>query len=384
MPGSVRRRYEELAAAGTVEPDEDQRTLADRLDEVARALAERCRASKKSALGWLLSRGAPPPAPRGLYIYGGVGRGKTLLMDIFFDVAPQPEKRRVHFHAFMAEVHERIDRFRREPQRYGRGDPIEPVAQAIATETRLLCFDEFAVNDIADAMILGRLFEHLFARGVTMVATSNVAPDDLYKDGLNRALFLPFMALLQQHMAVFHLDGGRDYRQDDQESGMRYVSPLGPAADRCLDAHFRRLTRVARGEAVELKARGRTIRVPEAAGGVARFTFADLCANPLGAADYLRIAATYHTVIIAGIPRLDETSRNEAKRLINLIDTLYDSGTRLIVSAAAEPDELWQGSRGVEAFEFARTASRLLEMRSDEYWAAGASRDMEVKAARAG
>jgi cell division protein ZapE len=383
MRESVRRRYEALAEAGELDPDIVQRALADQLDTLIAALAEQAQKSKKSALGWLFARGERSPAPRGLYIWGGVGRGKTLLMDLFFGAAPTQEKRRVHFHAFMGEVHDRIAEFRRR-LRTGEvkgDDPIPPVADAIAKDVRLLCFDEFAVYDIADAMILGRLFAQLFERGVTVVATSNVAPDELYANGLNRALFLPFIVLLKERMEVFHLDARRDYRLDNTGVQRRYVTPLGPEADACLDAHFRRLSGAERGSPCELRVRGRRVRVPEAADGVARFSFEELCARPLGAGDYLKIAATFHTLIVDRIPVLDAARRNEAKRLINLVDTLYDARVRLIVSAEAEPQDLWRGSDGAETFEFARTASRLVEMRSDEYWDAACA--AQRKTARA-
>lgn len=388
MRESVRRRYEALADAGELEPDRVQRALADRLDAVNAELAEHACRSKKSALGWLFARGDKPAAPRGLYVWGGVGRGKTLLMDLFFGAAVTPEKRRVHFHAFMAEVHDRIAGFR---QRLKMGevrgdDPIGPVAAEIAADACLLCFDEFSVTDIADAMILGRLFEQLFARGVTIVATSNVAPEDLYAGGLNRALFLPFLERLRERMPVFHLDAPRDYRLDDDGAGQCYVTPLGPAADACLDAHFRRLTGLPKGTPGELAHKGRKIRVPEAADGVARFTFAELCGKPLGAADYGKIAARFHTVILAGIPVFGPEHRNEAKRFINLIDTFYDQHIRLIASAAAEPEALWRGpDAGTETFEFARTASRLIEMRSDAWWEDGSAVDAiaDKKKARA-
>jgi cell division protein ZapE len=383
MPETVLQGYEALINSGHVVKDESQLALVGKLDNLRVRLAEKSLLSKKSALGWLLARGAKPEPPRGLYIWGGVGRGKTMLMDMFFAAVTQPQKRRVHFHAFMAEVHERIATFRAglSAGTIRGDDPIAPVAASIASDTRLLCFDEFSVSDIADAMILGRLFEHLFAHGVCVVATSNVPPDNLYKDGLNRALFLPFIALMQERMEVFHLGGERDYRQDDVDAGRRYLSPLGPAADAILDAHFRRITGCDRGKARTLTHKGRAILVPEAAGRVARFAFADLCAMPLGAGDYLKLAATFDTIILSGVPELNASSRNEAKRLINLVDTLYDNHTKLIVSAAAEPDHLWQGTDGVEDFEFARTASRLTEMRSDAYW--DGAEQVRTKAARA-
>ena len=239
MRESVRRRYEALAAAGELAPEDDQRKLADALDALIHSIEGRAGATKKSALGWLLARNPRPDAPRGLYIWGGIGRGKTLLMDLFFAAVPTTRKRRVHFHAFMIEVHDRLEAFRRKLKSgAARGDdPIAPAANDIAAEIDLLCFDEFAVYDIADAMILGRLFQQLFARGVTVVATSNVAPDELYAGGLNRALFVPFIARLKERLAIFHLNAARDYRLDGSGTERRYVTPLGPDADACLDAH---------------------------------------------------------------------------------------------------------------------------------------------------
>lgn len=385
MRQTVRRRYEALVSSGELQPDGSQRALADALDRVMAELAECGQKSKKSALGWLFAKGGKPQPPRGVYIWGGVGRGKTLLMDMFFRAAACPRKRRVHFHAFMTEVHERLERYRRRLKtgEASGDDPIPPVAAALAGEAELLCFDEFAVYDIADAMILGRLFEQLFARGVTVVATSNVAPDELYKDGLNRALFLPFIALLKERMAAFHVDAGRDYRQDQATSLPLYVTPLGPQADASLAAHFRRLTGRDHGRGKDLTHKGRVIHVPEAADGVARFAFADLCDQPLGAGDYLQLAAAFHTVILADIPVLGPAERNQAKRFINLVDTLYDNRTRLVASAAAEPNDLWQGDDGAETFEFARTASRLTEMRSEAYWDAASPPQQPARTAQA-
>jgi cell division protein ZapE len=369
MPDGVAQRYEAMAQSGEIVPDAIQRKLVAALDDLNRAIRERAEVRRKRRLRRLLPVRRKSPLLRGLYIWGGVGRGKTLLMDLFFGAAPTKLKRRVHFHPFMAEVHDRIAivRGERRQDQVNGDDPIALVATDIASEVELLCFDEFAVYDIADAMILGRLFEQLFARGVTVVATTNVAPDDLYKDGLNRALFLPFIALLKTHMSVFHLDVPRDYRLDSEGTERRYVTPLGPEADACLDAHFHHLVGSERGAPMEVANRGRRIRIPEAAGGVVRFEFGELCSQPLSAEDYSRIAERFHTLILAGIPILSPARRNEAKRLINLIDTIYEKRLRLIVSAAAEPNALWHGE-GVEAFEFQRVASRLMEMRSDVYW----------------
>jgi cell division protein ZapE len=383
MSDTVKRRYEAMARSGGIVPDAAQLSLAETLDALIAALAAR-RKTGNGALRWLRGRSGRAHPLRGLYIFGPVGRGKTLLMDLFFAAAPVEARRRVHFHEFMGEVHDRIAALRRaEKGKDKNGDTIAAVADAIASEIVLLCFDEFAVYDIADAMILGRLFEKLFARGVAVVATTNVAPDDLYKDGLNRALFLPFIALLKKHMEVFHLDAPRDYRLDAAGGERRYVTPLGPAADACLDAHFDHFAGGAEGVRRELHRKGRRILVPRAAEGVARFSFEDICGRPLGAGDYLKIADAFSTVIVADVPILSPARRNEVKRLINLIDTLYDRRVRLIASAEAEPAELWQGKDGAETFEFARTASRLIEMRSDAYWENAGERGPEMKKAQA-
>jgi cell division protein ZapE len=367
MHQSVERRYEAAAQAGAIVPDERQRELARTLDELARSLQGGGRRS--GGLRRLLS-GDRGQRPRGLYIWGAIGSGKTLLMDFFHEAVSLRKKRRLHFHAFMADVHDRLDRRRRSMSggTVREGDPLVAVAADIASEIELLCFDEFSVSDIADAMILSRLFEQLFARGVSVVATSNIAPDDLYKDGLNRSLFLPFIGLLKRHLTVFHLAAPRDYRLDAAGTERRYITPLGPEATACLDAHFRHLTGATKGKRHEIANKGRRITVPEAAEGVARFTFEELCARPLAASDYRKIAEAYPTLILADVPVLGPSHRNEAKRFINLIDTLYDLKARLIVSADAEPHTLWTGAEGVETAEFQRTASRLIEMRSDAYW----------------
>jgi cell division protein ZapE len=294
-------------------------------------------------------------------------------MDLFFEAAQVAPKRRVHFHAFMADVHARIHRWR---QMRKRGevlgdDPIAPVAAAIAAEAALLCFDEFSVRDIADAMILARLFGALFAAGIVVVATSNVAPDDLYKDGLNRALFLPFLGLLRERMEIVELGARTDYRLQKLARAPVYYCPDDATADAAMDAAFARLTGQARGAPRELPLLGRRLSVPEAVDGVARFGFDDLCRRPLGAPDFLALAQHFHTLFVDHIPVLAEGERNAAKRLITLIDALYDTKVKLVASAAAEPDALYQGKSGAEAFEFARAASRLIEMRSLDYLAAG-------------
>jgi len=362
-------RYTALATAGAIENDPEQRLVVRRLDALGVALGERALARKGRALGWLFGAKAPPEPPRGLYIWGAVGRGKTMLMDLFCEAAPIAARRRAHFLSFMADVHERIHAFR---QKVKRGevkdtDPIPAVADALADEATLLCFDEFTVTDIADAMILGRLFTALFARGVTVVATSNVEPERLYEGGLNRALFLPFIALLQQRMEVVRLDARTDYRLEKLGGAPVWHVPADAAAQAALDEAFRRLTGGARAASLTLPVKGRAVPVPLAAHNVARFGFADLCEQPLGGSDYLAVAARFHTVLIDAIPVMGPEDRNAAKRFITLIDALYDNGVKLVASAATEPDGLYTATDGREAFEFARTVSRLIEMRSETY-----------------
>ncbi|MHA7775084.1 cell division protein ZapE [Roseibium sp. M-1] len=366
-------RYDALIASGEIKEDPVQREAVRQLDLLNTRLAETRLASKKSSLGWLFANKKNQlwASVQGLYMWGGVGRGKTMLMDLFYEVTVIRRKRRVHFHEFMTEVHERIHAHR---QAHKRGevkgdDPIPPVAAQIADETRLLLFDEFSVTDIADAMILGRLFTQLFELGVIVVATSNVEPSKLYRDGLNRQLFLPFIRMLSDRVVILHLDSPTDYRLEKLAGAPVYVTPLGPEADAQMDTLFAKLTHGMDSHEEELENKGRKIAVPIVAAGAARFTFDDLCMQPLGASDYLRIAHAYGTVFIDHVPVLSKARRNEAKRFINLIDTLYDNGIKLVISAEAEPTQLYVGEDGTEAFEFDRTASRLIEMRSEAYLA---------------
>ena len=372
----IAQGYRALVSDRGFEFDPAQAELAWKLDALSAGLENYRPEPKPGALGWLIGHKAAEP-PRGLYIHGPVGGGKTMLMDMFFDAVTGPSKRRAHFHAFMADVHARLHQWR---QALKRGevvgqDPIAPVAAELAREASLLCFDEFSVRDIADAMILGRLFAALFAAGVVVVATSNVAPDDLYRDGLNRALFLPFIAMIEERLDVVELDARTDYRLEKLKRAPVYYSPIGPKADAALDAAFLALTGHDRGEPLEIELLGRHLDVPQAIDGVARFDFDALCRRPLGAADYLKIAQRFHTIIIDRIPALAESERNEAKRFIILIDALYDMRVKLIASAAGEPKTLYAGADGAEAFEFARTASRLYEMRSADYLALPHGRD---------
>jgi cell division protein ZapE len=367
---AIAERYAALVAAGKIESDSGQRRAIAQFSRLESELAEYRPAHKSGALGWLMARRSGP-TPRGLYLWGDVGRGKTMLMDLFFAGAPVHRKRRIHFHEFMVDVHARIQEFRHR-QKYGEiedGDPLAMTAAAIAQETTLLCFDEFIVTDIADAMILGRLFEKLFAAGLVMVATSNVPPSDLYKDGLNRTLFVPFIHLLEERLVAVELQARTDFRQEKLAGVKSWHVPADKKAKKAIDLAWKNLAGHDGGAPMEIFLLGRSIHVPLAGGGAARFSFDDLCRNPLGATDFVKIARTFHTLVVENIPVMSPEQKNEAKRFILLIDTLYDNAVKLIASAAAEPDALYQGTEGFETFEFRRTASRLHEMRSDAYLA---------------
>jgi cell division protein ZapE len=355
--------YRAHCRQGLIEPDPAQLRAAERLDSLHRTLVTyRQETGARSLLARLhLAEPNGDPTPTGLYLCGPVGRGKSMLMDLFFAGAPIAKKRRVHFHAFMLEVHDRIERLRR--ARTER--PIRSVAREIAAEAALLCFDEFQVEDIADAMILERLFRGLFDDGVVVVATSNCTPDELYRDGLNRERFLPFIALLQQRLEVIPLDGGRDWRLARMVGKRVYHWPLDGAAERALAEAFAELTGNATAAPLRLTVKGRELFVPRAARTAAWFDFASLCEHPLSAADYLAIADNFAALLVEGIPRLSPQQRDAARRFNILIDTLYEAKTLLVASAEVPPQQIYPAGDG--SVEFQRTVSRLVEMQSRDY-----------------
>ncbi len=356
---SVTARYDALVRAGDLTRDPSQVGVAHALDAVLEELTAERTGGLRSLVRRRLGR---TRSVKGLYLWGEVGRGKTMLMDLFFEEVPLKAKRRAHFNNFMSDAHARIARLRAEKV----DDAVGDAAGEIAAEAKVLCFDEFAVTDIADAMILARLFTRLFEEGITLIATSNVAPVDLYRDGLNRQLFLPFIRLLREHVEVVQLDAAVDYRLDRLEDRRVWFS-LG-------DAGFDRLWNALVGEreegAAAVPVASRTIEVPRTAGGMARFTFAELVEAPRSAADYIALARRFHTIFLEGVPVMSPARRETLRRFINLVDVLYDEQVRLAVTAAAEPDGLFdpgEGGADQEAFAFARTASRLYEMRSSSY-----------------
>ena len=367
---SFRAHYQALVSSGAIEPDAAQEEAAEALAELEQRLSNYKPFRKQGLLGRLFADKDEPP-PRGLYIHGEVGRGKTMLMDLFFQHSSVTHKRRAHFHEFMAEVHERIYGYRQNISRgeIADGDVIALTAASIFDEAWLLCFDEFHVTDIADAMILGRLFKKLFELGTVVVATSNVAPEDLYKGGLNRALFLPFIKQISDHMEVLRLDARTDFRLEKLAGVKMWLVPADGAAAAALDKAWARMTGNARCKPRDISIKGRILHVPCSADGVARFSFADLCEKPLAASDYLRLAHDYHTIMVDRIPVMDYPERNAAKRFITLIDTLYDNAVKLMASAEADPLSLYLATEGHEANEFKRTSSRLIEMSSESYLA---------------
>jgi cell division protein ZapE len=369
-PDSFRQHYEGLVSSDTIERDAAQARIVDAFAALEQRLAGYNPLRKRRLLGRLFRDKEDEP-PHGLYIHGDVGRGKTMLMDLFFQTSPVEHKRRAHFHEFMADVHERIYAYRQNIARgeLANGDVIALTASAIFEEAWLLCFDEFHVTDIADAMILGRLFARLFELGTVVVATSNVAPDDLYKGGLNRALFLPFIAQIEAHMDVMRLDARADFRLEKLTGVKMWLVPDDGEASSALNKAWSKMTGNAPCKPRDIAIKGRKLHVPCSAHGVARFSFADLCEAPLAASDYLRLAHDYHTILVDHIPVMDYPERNAAKRFISLIDTLYDNAVKLMASAAADPVSLYLATDGTEANEFKRTSSRLVEMSSESYLA---------------
>lgn len=361
--------YGALRASGDLKPDPAQERAAEKLQMLHDGLHGYEPARNGGGLAAMLGLGRRrEPPPQGLYIHGPVGRGKSMLMDIFFESAPVEKKRRVHFHSFMIEVHDAVHAWRQDQKRKSDRDPLPQIAEKIANDTWLLCFDEFHVTNIADAMILGRLFTALFDYGVVVVTTSNVAPDNLYENGLQRARFLPFIELLKERLDCFELASATDYRLARLKSMRVFHAPLGPPATRMLKEAFADLSEGAPAASEEFTVKGRTVQVPCAAGGVASFTFDALCGQPLGAEDYIALANRYHTLVLDGVPRLVEDLRNEAKRFMTLIDTLYEHKVKLVMAAESAPHDLYKGK--THAFEFERTISRLMEMQSNDYLSA--------------
>ena len=364
---NVARLYAELVAAGELRPDDTQKAAAERLSRLQGELEA---VPPRGSILWRLGR-AKPAAPRGLYMWGGVGRGKSMLMDLFYGGLDIRRKRRVHFHEFMLEVH---DRLRIERQKES-GDPVLPVAAALADEARCLAFDEMVVNNSADAMIMSRLFTSMIGSGVTVVATSNRAPSDLYKDGLNREHFLPFIALIQERLDVVALNGPTDYRMQRMAGVTTWHVPNGPEATEAVRQAFFQMTDYPPEDALHVPSAdidlggGRMLHVPKSLKGVAVFSFKRLCGEARGASDYLAVARRYHTVILVGIPKLGPENRNEAARFVTLIDALYEHKVNLIATADAEPAHLYENGDG--RFEFERTVSRLMEMQSADYLARG-------------
>ena len=365
--------YRARVAAGLLKPDTAQALAAETLQELwhrLRGYDPHPEAPPEAGFFARFMRRKPVPEapedmPQGLYLVGEVGRGKSMLMDLFFDCADVIRKRRIHFHQFMQDCHQTIHAWKqRNP---GEADPIPPLANSISVDAALLCFDEFQVHDIADAMILGRLFEALFARGVVVVATSNTAPDDLFKGKPGRDAFLPFIGLIKKRLNVLHLEAQQDYRRERIRGLPSWHSPVDGRAERALDAAFLELTGEAQGRPERLTVLGRTVELPETARGVARADFDALCGKPLGPADYLAVATHFHTLVLDGVPRLGPENFDRARRFITLIDALYEHRCKLVASAEAPPDSLYE--QGENASMFERTASRLTEMQSQDYLA---------------
>lgn len=360
---TIRALYDEKLTEGALRPDADQLRAVEGLEKLGAALV---RANTRKT--WHRLRGPQSTAitRQGYYFYGSVGRGKSMIMDLFFQSADIQEKRRVHFHAFMLEVHDFLHTRRTERTSQDRIDSdLIACADKIAKESRLLCFDEFQVKDVVDAMILGRLFTALFERGITVVMTSNIAPDDLYADGLQRDRFLPFIELLKKRLNVFHFPGEKDYRLDRLQEGQVYFHPHNETANRELNKIFQALTPGRQASSLELSAKGRVIHVPKTAADVAEFSFSELCEQPKSALDYLELVKKFRVFVVKDVPQLTDARRDATVRFITFIDTLYDHHAHLVVSAAVAAEQLYRGSENEQAFQ--RTVSRLMEMQSREY-----------------
>ncbi|WP_207630344.1 cell division protein ZapE [Paracoccus xiamenensis] len=366
---TVTELYDARVADGRLKDDAAQRAVLPEMDKIVAGLTEAAPAAKPGGWRRLFGGASEPaaPGPRGLYLWGGVGRGKSMLMDLLMEAAPITAKRRVHFHEFMQEIQAGLHAARQR----GDQDTVRPVAEAVAAKARLLCFDEMQVTDIADAMIVGRLFEVLFERGTCIVTTSNRVPEDLYKNGLNRQLFLPFIALIRNRMEVFALDSPRDHRQGRRPGEQVWFSPLNRESRAAVDAAWTELTDGQAVAPLQLQVQGREVEIPAHAGRLGRAGFWDLCGRPLGPADYLAVAQALDVLVIDDIPLLSSSNFNEAKRFVTLIDALYEAKVRVIASAAAEPERLYVEGEG--SFEFERTASRLREMQDATWGAEGAA-----------
>jgi len=357
MRQSLTEIYEARVAAGTLRADPAQHSILPALEDLRLWLEAQ---GERRASGLLSMFRRAPDAPPGMYIWGGVGRGKSMLMDLFVEATVTPAKRRVHFHAFMQEVHHGMHAARKT----GAEDPLAPVAEALVNDLRLLAFDEMQITDITDAMIVGRLFEKLFAGGVVVVTTSNRPPEDLYKDGLSRDRFLPFIDLLQTRCQVVELESPTDYRQHRLQGAQVYFHPAGRAKG-LIAGIWADLTGGAEGQVLRLTVNGRNVDLPRFANGIGRASFWELCARPLGPADFLAIAHAVRVLILEDIPQMSSTNYNEAKRFVILIDALYEARVKLVASAADVPERLYL--EGAGSFEFERTASRLREMQAADW-----------------